>query len=122
MFYFLFVRNRSGVNSIGVHPSNKVALSVGCDNSMKMWNLVQGKPSFSRKFQERALKVIFSEDAKQYAILFHSKAVVYNLADGQEIYSVENSLGWSDMLFMESGEFVVVGNDKKIHMFDKAGK
>lgn len=107
---------------ICIHPSNKVALSIGCDNTMRMWNLVQGKASFSRKFRERALKVLFSPDSKRYAILFGSKAIVYNLSDGQEVYSVEIRMGLSDMTFMESGDFVVVGNDKKIHIYGASGE
>lgn len=119
MCFFIY---RGCVNSICIHPSNKVALSVGCDNSMRMWNLVQGKAGFSRKYKERALKVLFSPDAKKYAVLFNSKAVVYNLADGQEVYTVEIRMGLNDMLFMENGDFVVVGNDKKIHVYDGEGK
>lgn len=113
---------RGGVLHICVHPSNRVALSIGNDNSMRMWNLVQGKPSFSRKYRERPLKVLFSPDSKRYAVLFSSKATVFDLADGQEVFSTNVSLGLSDMLFMENGEFVVVGNDKCIHLYDMEGK
>lgn len=87
-----------------------------------MWNLVQGKASFSRKYRERPLKVLFSPDSKKYAVLFSTKASVLNLADGQEVFSAEVRLGLSDMLFMENSDFVVVGNDKKIHVFDENGE
>ena len=83
---------------------------------------MQGKASFSRKYRERAIKVLFSPDSKRYAVLFSSKAIVYNLADGQEVYSVEIPLGLSDILFMENSDFVVVGNDKKIHVYDGEGE
>jgi protein MAK11 len=41
--------HKGRVNSIAVHPSNKVALSVGKDNTLRMWDLMRGKGSASTK-------------------------------------------------------------------------
>lgn len=37
------------VNSVAVHPSGKVALSVGKDRTLRMWDLMRGKGSASMK-------------------------------------------------------------------------
>ena len=37
------------VNSVGIHPSGKVALSVGADKTLRMWDLMRGKGSASMK-------------------------------------------------------------------------
>jgi protein MAK11 len=40
---------RGGVIDFSVHPSGKVALSIGKDKSMKMWDLVLGKSAFKSR-------------------------------------------------------------------------
>jgi protein MAK11 len=37
------------VIDFSVHPSGKVALSIGKDKSMKMWDLVLGKSAFKSR-------------------------------------------------------------------------
>lgn len=41
--------HKGRVNSVGIHPSGKVALSVGIDNTLRMWDLMRGKGSASMK-------------------------------------------------------------------------
>lgn len=41
--------HKGRVNSVAVHPSGKVALSVGSDRTLRMWDLMRGKGSASTK-------------------------------------------------------------------------
>jgi protein MAK11 len=41
--------HKGRVNSVAVHPSGKVALSVGKDKTLRMWDLMRGKGSASTK-------------------------------------------------------------------------
>lgn len=41
--------HKGRVNSVAVHPSGKVALSVGHDKTLRMWDLMRGKGSASTK-------------------------------------------------------------------------
>jgi protein MAK11 len=34
--------HKEAITSVSIHPSGKLALSVSKDNTMKLWNLVQG--------------------------------------------------------------------------------
>lgn len=61
--YILFIR--ASVTSICVHPSNKVALSIGADNTMRMWNLIKGRLGYVRKLKEQAFKILFSPDGSE---------------------------------------------------------
>ena len=63
-FAILFIR--AAVTSICVHPSNKVALSIGADNTMRMWNLIKGRLGYVRKLKEQAFKILFSPDGSEY--------------------------------------------------------
>ena len=37
---------RSAVNSVSVHPSGKLALTVGTDRSLHTWNLITGRSAY----------------------------------------------------------------------------
>lgn len=86
-----------------VHPSNKVALSVGVDRTLRLWNLIKGSIGFTRRLTEPALKVLFSPDAAVYALLYATSIVVCSTADGEESFRVKNAQGWNDMAYLEVG-------------------
>ncbi|KAG6334172.1 hypothetical protein ID866_4919 [Astraeus odoratus] len=44
-----FKGHKGRVNSVAVHPSGKVALSVGQDRTLRMWDMMRGKGSASTK-------------------------------------------------------------------------
>ena len=46
--------HKGRVNSVAVHPSMKVALSVGKDRTLRMWDLMRGKGSASTKLGKGA--------------------------------------------------------------------
>lgn len=41
--------HKGRVNSVAIHPSGKVGLSVGKDRTLRMWDLMRGKGSASTK-------------------------------------------------------------------------
>lgn len=51
--------HKGRVNSVAVHPSGKVALSVGKDRTLRMWDLMRGKGSASTKLGKGELYFIF---------------------------------------------------------------
>jgi protein MAK11 len=51
--------HKGRVNSVAVHPSGKVALSVGKDRTLRMWDLMRGKGSASTKLGKGAYLVRF---------------------------------------------------------------
>ena len=63
-------RRIDAFTSICVHPSNKVALSIGADNAMRMWNLIKGRLGYVRKLKEQAFKILFSPDGSEYFFRF----------------------------------------------------
>ena len=51
--------HKGRVNSVAVHPSGKVGLSVGKDRTLRMWDLIRGKGSASTKLGKGWSSVIF---------------------------------------------------------------
>ena len=114
--------HKAAVTSICVHPSNKVALSIGADNTMRMWNLIKGRLGYVRKLKEQAFKILFSPDGSEYAVLYSKMCCVYKISDGEQLFQLLNPQGFNDMVIFPNGDIVLVGNDKKIHVYDKGGK
>jgi len=44
---FLFFNIVIAVSFLAVHPSGKLALSVGKDKTLRTWNLVKGRPAYT---------------------------------------------------------------------------
>lgn len=51
--------HKARVNSVAVHPSGKVALSVGKDKTLRMWDLMRGKGVASTKFETGTESALF---------------------------------------------------------------
>jgi len=52
--------HKGRINSVGIHPSGKVALSVGVDKTLRMWDLMRGKGSASTKLGKGAYANLYS--------------------------------------------------------------
>ena len=52
--------HKARINSVAVHPSGKVALSVGKDRTLRMWDLMRGKGVASTKLGKGGVSALFS--------------------------------------------------------------
>lgn len=84
----------AGINDVAVHPSAKLAISVGQgEKCMRLWNLITGKRAGVLTFDRRTLaalgetrwrggegrSLIWSPDGEQFAVGFERGALVYGL-------------------------------------------
>lgn len=65
------LRHKYPVTGLAVHPSAKLALSVGLNKSLRVWDLMTGKQAFSSVtlLQSEPIAVSFSPDGQHYAVL-----------------------------------------------------
>ncbi|KAJ7881167.1 WD40-repeat-containing domain protein [Mycena leptocephala] len=70
-------RAQGEVNSVAVHPSGKVALSVGKDRTLRMWDLMRGKGCASTKLGKEAELVRWSSDGSLFVVQVASTIDVY---------------------------------------------
>jgi WD40 repeat protein len=52
--------HKGWVNSLAVHPSGRLALSVAHDKALRMWNLFKGRCTYTAPLEEEAQLVAFS--------------------------------------------------------------
>ncbi|KZP28738.1 WD40 repeat-like protein [Athelia psychrophila] len=60
--------HRGHVNGFSVHPSSKVALSVGRDGTLRMWDLMRGKGCASTKLGKEGERVVWSKKGGVFAV------------------------------------------------------
>lgn len=68
--------HRGEVSSIAVHPSGCLALTTARDGTLKLWDLVKGRVTFSTKVENEADGVIFAPSGVSYALHAGSIAIV----------------------------------------------
>ncbi|KIP01517.1 hypothetical protein PHLGIDRAFT_112996, partial [Phlebiopsis gigantea 11061_1 CR5-6] len=60
--------HKGRVNSVAVHPSGKLALSVGKDRTLRMWDLMRGRGSASTKLGKEAELVRWNSDGSLFVV------------------------------------------------------
>ncbi|WVQ80447.1 hypothetical protein IAT38_002552 [Cryptococcus sp. DSM 104549] len=74
------LKGHSGrVNHVDVHPTGRVALSVGKDWTLKMWDLMRGRGAASLPLGSEPELVKFSQQGTHFAVLFPKKIQIYSL-------------------------------------------
>lgn len=74
------LKGHSGrVNHVDVHPTGRVALSVGKDQTLKMWDLMRGRGAASLPLGSEAELVKFSPRGTHFAVLYPKKVEIYSL-------------------------------------------
>ncbi|EJU03680.1 WD40 repeat-like protein [Dacryopinax primogenitus] len=66
------------VNSVAVHPSGKVALSVGKDRTLRMWDLVRGKGAASVKLGKEGEVVRWNAAGTLFAVQAGKEVDIYS--------------------------------------------
>eukprot|EP00887_Chlorella_sp_A99_P003281 scaffold9.g3281.t1 len=72
--------HRKEVTGIAVHPSGKLALTVSRDGTLRMWNLVKGRCTYTTRLPAPADAVTFSPSGDRYALLLGDAVAVHSTA------------------------------------------
>ncbi|KAF5361778.1 hypothetical protein D9756_002205 [Leucocoprinus leucothites] len=114
--------HKGRVNSMSVHPSGKVALSVGKDRALRMWDLMRGKGVASTKLGKEGEIVRWSVDGKLFAVQSGSTIDIYN-TEMTLLHTIQHPSRVHDVKFCKrvlgEDEVLLVGaEDKKLSVYD----
>jgi protein MAK11 len=88
------------VAALSVHPSGKLALSVGAaDRSLKTWNLIKGRSGFITNLHGTGDAVAWSPDGGYYAVSVANRIDVYSVQTAKVKYSFPWGKGVNRILF-----------------------
>ncbi|EIW59855.1 WD40 repeat-like protein [Trametes versicolor FP-101664 SS1] len=114
--------HKGRVNSVAVHQSCKVALSVGKDRTLRMWDLMRGKGSASTKLGKEAELVRWSTDGSLFAVQAQNTIDIYS-TDMELLHTLTHPSRLHDIKFCKrvdgDGELLLAGGeDKKLSIYD----
>eukprot|EP01135_Chromosphaera_perkinsii_P012304 Nk52_evm41s2630 gene=Nk52_evmTU41s2630 len=115
--------HRGGINDISVHPSGKIALTVGRDRTMRTWDLIKGRCSFVSKLKREGLKVEWSPCGNYYSILNGKDLVVHKLEDASVALKLDPPFKVTTVKFTSGNNLVMAGDSEEILMVElESGK
>ncbi|KAJ0178398.1 hypothetical protein K1T71_006221 [Dendrolimus kikuchii] len=72
------------VTAIAVHPSDKLALSIGGDKSLRTWNLIKGRPAFTINLASKgvvmATDIKFSPSGDRFSLVSQQTVDVWTIS------------------------------------------
>lgn len=82
--------HKKSVNSLSVHPSGKLALTVGHDECLAMVNLVRGRRSFYCKLGKESSIVQFDQTGDNFFMCVDSKITIHESEDAKLILELDS--------------------------------
>ncbi|XP_045114040.1 p21-activated protein kinase-interacting protein 1-like [Portunus trituberculatus] len=114
--------HRGGVVDLAVHPSGKMALSIGRDNTLRTWNLIKGRKAYITKLKGAADAVHWNPKGTQYLLVKGSCVDVYEVDTGRVEHSIDFKEHISALTFVTDDIIAVGGEGKNICLYDIATK
>jgi len=88
------IGHKGRVNAVAPHSSGRVALSVGRDQTLRLWDLTKGRQAFVQKLPAgEARSVLWSQDCSCFFVLYDSHVGVHEGASGAEVSQLRPSEG-----------------------------
>jgi protein MAK11 len=109
--------HRGKINSMAIHPTGKIALSVASDRYAIVWNLMTGrKASVNKLGRDEGLVVLWNSEGDKYAIMFNKAVNIYNVSDAQVSSTISHTSKFHTMQYFkrQDDEFIVTGHEDKI--------
>nr|XP_020446958.1 p21-activated protein kinase-interacting protein 1 [Monopterus albus] len=110
--------HKGHVTSLSVHPSGKLALSVGTDKTLRTWNLINGRSAFIKNIKQNAHIVRWSPDGDKYVVVLNDKVNIYDLETASVTGTVINPKRISSVRFLNNSILAVAGDDETVRLCD----
>lgn len=104
------LKHQGTVTDISVHPSGKLALSVGQDHKLITWNLIKGRSAYVTNVKEAADFVRWSPEGKFYAVGFYQHVDVYDVSTASVLYSAPVKGRSNAAVFLDEDTIIVAGD------------
>ncbi|MBV98536.1 p21-activated protein kinase-interacting protein 1, partial [Eschrichtius robustus] len=110
--------HKGHVTFLSIHPSGKLALSVGTDKTLRTWNLVEGRSAFIKNIKQNAHIVEWSPRGEKYVVVILNKIDVYQLDTASVSGTITNEKRVSSVRFLSESVLAVAGDEEVVRFFD----
>ncbi|XP_045407648.1 p21-activated protein kinase-interacting protein 1 isoform X1 [Lemur catta] len=110
--------HKGHVTFLSIHPSGKLALSVGTDKTLRTWNLVEGRSAFIKNVKQNAHIVEWSPRGEKYIVVILNKIDIYQLDTASISGTITNEKRISSVTFLSDSVLAVAGDEEAVRFFD----
>lgn len=103
--------HKGEVHDVAIHPTGRLALSVGKDKSLRLWNLLKGRSAYIKNIHIEGTKVVWSHTGVNYAVAADKQFMVYNLESGKQMVEVKSPSGYANDISFVGDDMIVSGFD-----------
>ncbi|KAL1495820.1 hypothetical protein AB1Y20_016680 [Prymnesium parvum] len=103
--------HKAAVLDVAIHPSGRVALSVGADAKLMLWNLTTGKCNYTLALQQVCSLVRWSETGEEYLLASRGAVQVCDLRSGEELHTLPHDDGPPLGVQYASASLVATGSE-----------
>ncbi|XP_072169804.1 p21-activated protein kinase-interacting protein 1-like [Diadema setosum] len=108
--------HKDAVNSVAVHPSGKLALSVGKDKTLRTWNLLKGRAAYTTNIKAVSEIVLWSPDGQLYVVVIDDRIDVYDITTATIVCSCKCSSRILTACFITDRIITVAGEGETIQI------
>lgn len=109
--------HKSSVNWVAVHPSGKLALSVGKDKTLRTWDLHKGRQAFVINLKQIADQVHWSPNGSHYVVFQVNDVDVYDVETGEIICTFTFQHWINTLCFITNDVFAVGGESTDASLY-----
>ncbi|NWW06695.1 PK1IP protein, partial [Oreocharis arfaki] len=109
--------HKGHVTSLSIHPSGKLALSVGTDKTLRTWNLVEGRSAFIKNLKQNAHIIKWSPDGEKYVTVITNKVDIYRLDTASITGTITTEKRISSLRFITDSILAIAGDDEMIRLY-----
>ncbi|XP_054840478.1 p21-activated protein kinase-interacting protein 1 isoform X2 [Eublepharis macularius] len=110
--------HRGHVTSLSIHPSGRLALSVGTDRTLRTWNLVEGRSAFIKNLKQNAHLVKWSPSGELYVVVIANKVDIYKLETAAVSGTIVTEKRVSSVRFITDCILAIAGDEEFVRLFD----
>ncbi|XP_067857854.1 p21-activated protein kinase-interacting protein 1-like isoform X2 [Heptranchias perlo] len=114
--------HKGHVSSLSVHPSGKLALSVGTDKTLRTWNLIDGKSAFIKNIKQNAHIVQWSPSGDNYIVVSNNQLDIYTLKTASINGTIVCKKRISSVKFITESVIAVAGDEEHVRLYDTSSQ
>ncbi|XP_067882586.1 p21-activated protein kinase-interacting protein 1-like [Heterodontus francisci] len=114
--------HKGQVSSLSVHPSGKLALSVGTDKTLRTWNLIDGKSAFIKNIKQNAHIVQWSPGGDNYLVVLNNQVDIYTLKTASISGTIMCEKRISSVKFITESIIGIAGEEEHVRLYDTNSK
>ena len=122
--------HKGPVDCVAIHPTGMLAFSVSRDRSLRLWNLVQGRCSFTRKLRAAANIVKWGAlggvPGGVYMLVMGKEIQVFKTEDNSVVTEVvlDSRVNQADVLTLRDGSYrlLALTESKMVYVFGPSGE